>query len=164
MTTAIDKSFHLPVAYHGRSSAIVPSGVDVRRPCPWLARTRSARLAPPQPAAAPAAEADRGSAPPPAGSAAACPAAAAPPAPVFVPSAAVDFELELASHIFPWVVALDALDPFKTRPPPQTEAEALPYCCAAAENWYPRMSEAVLTSYNTYLRGPDPYTYGLRLP
>ncbi|KAG2487024.1 hypothetical protein HYH03_014394 [Edaphochlamys debaryana] len=173
---------HLPVAYHGRSSSIVPSGVDVRRP--WGQRL------PPKP---PAAEEGQGSAPPPAGSAAAPAAGAAPPTPIFAPSAAVDFELEMgaiigpgnshgepipvasawdhvfglvllndwsardiqlweyvplgpfnaknwASQISPWVVTLDALEPFKTKPPPQTEAEVLPY-----------------------LRDPDSYTYDVRL-
>lgn len=29
---------HLPVGYHGRASSVVPSGVDVRRPCGQLQR------------------------------------------------------------------------------------------------------------------------------
>eukprot|EP00198_Chlamydomonas_reinhardtii_P012182 XP_001701519.1 fumarylacetoacetase [Chlamydomonas reinhardtii] len=130
---------HLPVGYHGRSSSIVPSGVHVHRPRGQL-----------------------------------LPAGAA--APVFGPSAQVDFELEVAavmgpgnplgcpiplaeawSHVFglvllndwsardiqkweyvplgpfngknwatqisPWVVTLDALEPFRTALPPQTEPE-----------------------------------------
>ncbi|PNW70744.1 hypothetical protein CHLRE_17g732802v5 [Chlamydomonas reinhardtii] len=134
---------HLPVGYHGRSSSIVPSGVHVHRPRGQL-----------------------------------LPAGAA--APVFGPSAQVDFELEVAavmgpgnplgcpiplaeawSHVFglvllndwsardiqkweyvplgpfngknwatqisPWVVTLDALEPFRTALPPQTEPEVLPY-------------------------------------
>ncbi|KAG2431890.1 hypothetical protein HXX76_009383 [Chlamydomonas incerta] len=134
---------HLPVGYHGRASSIVPSGVDVFRPRGQL-----------------------------------LPAGAA--APVFGPSAQVDFELEVAAvigpgnalgapiplaaaweHVFglvllndwsardiqkweyvplgpfngknwatqisPWVVTLDALEPFRAALPPQDEPEVLPY-------------------------------------
>jgi fumarylacetoacetase len=133
---------HLPVAYHGRASSVVVSGTDLRRP--------------------------RGQVKP-----------ADAPAPLFVPSRSVDFELEMAffigpgnrlgrpipvekaaEHIFglvllndwsardvqaweyqplgpflaknfgtsisPWVVTLDALEPFRVAGPVQ-EPPPLPY-------------------------------------
>ncbi len=142
---------HLPVAYHGRSSSIVISGTNVRRP--WgqvLPKTTSEG------------------------------ASSSPPMPVFQPSSVLDFELEMgcfiggpgnalgepisintavnhmfgfvllndwsardiqkweyiplgpftaknwATSISPWIVTLEALEPFKTPAPPK-EPPSLPY-------------------------------------
>jgi fumarylacetoacetase len=126
---------HLPIAYHGRASSVVAGGTDLRRPCGQIKPDDA-------------------------------------PAPLFGPSRAVDFELEMgyfvgvgnelgepipveraADHLFgmvlvndwsardiqkweyvplgpflaknfgtsisPWVVTLDALEPFRCAGPPQ---------------------------------------------
>ena len=67
---------HLPVAYHGRASSIIVSGTDVRRPCGQM----------PPPLSPPVPGGDNG------GSAA---------APIYGPSQALDFELEMAVFIGP---------------------------------------------------------------
>src|SRR3954452_19956821 len=149
----------LPVAYHGRASSIVPSGTEVRRP--------------------------RGQIKPPDAT-----------APIFSPSRALDYELEMAfligpsnalgqpvpigearEHIFgmvlmndwsardvqtweyqplgpflaknfctsisPWVVTLDALEPFR-QPLPAQDPEPLPYLRAPNDCTYDIQLEASL--------------------
>jgi fumarylacetoacetase len=138
---------HLPVAYHGRASSLVVSGTDVRRPCGQYKRESDA-------------------------------------VPVFGPTRALDFELEVGAlvgpgnelghpipvagaedHLFglvlvndwsardiqaweyqplgpflgknfatsvsPWVVTLEALEPFRC-PSPAQDPEPLPYLRTAA--------------------------------
>jgi fumarylacetoacetase len=67
---------HLPVAYHGRSSSIIVSGTNVRRPC--------GQMLPPASPPATAGEAGKGAA-----------------MPIYGPSQALDFELELAVFVGP---------------------------------------------------------------
>jgi fumarylacetoacetase len=154
---------HLPVAYHGRSSSLVVSGTNVRRPCGQM----------PLPVSPPGTGGDTGR-----GAA----------APIYGPSRSLDFELEMAAfvgpsnalgqpipiaqveeHLFgmvilndwsardiqaweyvplgpflgknfatsisPWVVTMEALEPFRVAAPTQ-DPPPLPYLLEPSRTTY----------------------------
>jgi fumarylacetoacetase len=152
---------HLPVAYHGRASSIVVSGTDVRRP---RGQTKADDTA--QPAFGPSRsldfELELGTFVGPGN-------ALGQPIPVgdaaqhlfgmvlvndwsardiqkweYVPLGPF-LAKNFATSLSPWVVTLDALEPFRTAGPPQ-DPEPLPYLCITGDGAYDIHLEVTLQS------------------